>query len=176
MRWERADIVRAGALVAVALLLSRASVAPPVTFAVALIALYGVVAHKWPRPEPVRMEPRTEPSRAARPVEAPRPAVPPALRAVDGVWLLLMAMVAPVLGLGMGSSCEGCPSVRYGLWFTWAGLGLVALAYAWSLRRGASPHYARAAAIAVIPATWVVLTAGMWIGVGQPPAFLAPLL
>jgi hypothetical protein len=165
------------ALVAAAWFLSAVSMVPPVTFAVALVALYGVVAHKWPRPvragaagpTPAPAEAPAEPS-GPRPRQ--RPPVPVALRVVDALWLLVLASVAPALGIGPGSECEGCGSVWVGLWFTWVGLAVCALLYAWSLRRRASATFARVMAVALVPATIVIVYAGLHIAVGRAPAWL----
>jgi hypothetical protein len=154
------DVLRAGLVVLLAAVVSASTVVPPLTFAVALVLIYGVLAPRWARAEPVRVEHRPA---AARRDEGPAPLVSRGLRAANATWLLFLAMVSPVLGIGPGSSCEGCASVWVGLWFTWVGFAVCAAVYAWSLRPNASPRFAREAALRLIPVTFVVLVAGMTI-------------
>ena len=89
--------------------------------------------------------------------------VHPALRALDNAWLALLALVVPFIGIGPGSSCEGCPQVVWGLLFIYAGVGATSAVYLWSLRRSASEALAVLMAAMFVPVTFLVVVTGLVI-------------
>ena len=96
---------------------------------------------------------------------APDP-VPAPVRAIDIVWLALLGRYLPFMALGPGSACENCSRVSVGVGITWAGVGLAFLAYLTTFLPGASPRRARVVAGTFVPATLLVVVAGMTVATG----------